>query len=1333
MRLAKLTLCGFKSFADRTEFTFDDAVTGIVGPNGCGKSNVVDAIRWVLGERSTKSLRGTEMIDVIFAGSAGRKPAGLASATLTFDNPPMEDVPAPPPRVTADPERAPGADAAEVSHSDGEPPAEFADEESEVEFDRAGTRRRALPIDADTVEVERRLYRDGTSQYLINGKRARLRDVRELFLDTGVGADAYSIIEQGKVDAMLLANPQERRTIFEEAAGIAKYKQRRIEAQRKLERAQANLEVTREQLASTERRLRITRGQAAKARRFKELDGELRALRAALAFDQYDDVRQRLDGLTSSLAQLEGVRAEAASALARLEHAKQEAELARHELFSTHKGIEERRLAAVHAEQSASQRRQITQRALADARAQFETDGARVEHLDRRLAELRRADEAQAQLIANLAEALGEADRRLTAASERRAEVMETLASNRAALAERRAVVADIDRQIASLTASLEADRRRRDAIHETLARLAQKAASLDSQRADLMQSGHEAAEAAASVAARAAVLEGEHAAADREAQSLSQARRSLAERVLGLEQQHLRADGRRQTLREMVDARVELGEAARDVLARRDSGEGFVGTIAPLTDLLEADAAVAAAVEATLAADLTALIVESSARMPDPRELASLKGRVTFLPLGTEGRAADQLASGLLSETHPSSALRTLIEAGRIMPLRELVRVRPPNASLEAATERLADRLLAGTYLVDDLDVASMLAAASPGARFVTRDGSVLERDGRVSSGPFSYDDERGAGAIQRRAELAELEGRARELEHAATVEREVLARADAEAAALSARQADLRSRLAAEQRALIGEQARQERVRADLLRLDRDRAEVAEESAEETARLEGLDQDGAGLADRVEKLSRLREDEASAVRDLEAAIADAQARADAASDQATAAQVESGRLSEQVAAGRREHRRLHATAEQVEAERHELMRLCEQSRLRLVEHEHTIAEAAAQIEHAAAEARALETESAAAESRLREAGEQIRELSERVHAAREHAHRVERDWHSLEVARREVEVKRENLEARASEELALDLAFDYADYRAMIADGVSRIDPARAAADIDHLREEVRKLGSVNLEAIDEEAQLAQRNEELIRQVADIDDAAGKLADLIAQLNLASRERFGEVFAAIQAHFAGADGMFRKLFGGGRAEIRLMPLVKEVDGQKVETDQVDLLESGVEVIAKPPGKEPRSISQLSGGERTLTAVALLLSIFRSKPSCFCVLDEVDAALDDANVGRYCAVVREFTSHSRFIVITHNKKTMQVADRLYGVTMQEHGVSTRVSVRFEQVGKDGTIHGARPPGPDATAEARPRPDAEPDRERKGMLRRALAEMRETSAGTPST
>ena len=291
----------------------------------------------------------------------------------------------------------------------------------------------------------------------------------------------------------------------------------------------------------------------------------------------------------------------------------------------------------------------------------------------------------------------------------------------------------------------------------------------------------------------------------------------------------------------------------------------------------------------------------------------------------------------------------------------------------------------------------------------------------------------------------------------------------------------------------------------------------------------------------------------------------------------------------------------------------------------------------------------------------------------------ARDQAHILERNWNSVELGRREVEIKREALEESTLTELELDLGAGYAAHlEARALPGWVATDRSAAEKELSALKDEIRTLGNVNLDAIDEEGQLEQRNEELVRQVGDIDAATKQLGELILQLDAVTRVRFEQVFNTVRENFAGNGGMFRRLFGGGNADLFLVP--------DEETGEVDILESGVEIRAKPPGKEPRVISQLSGGEKTMTAVALLMSIFKSKPSPFCILDEVDAALDEANVERFCNVLREFLSESHFIVITHHKRTMQSCDQLYGITMPQRGVSKRVSVRFEQVGKDGTI-----------------------------------------------
>ncbi len=1304
LRLTKLTLAGFKSFADRTEFTFDDPITGIVGPNGCGKSNVVDAIKWVLGERSSKSLRGKEMVDVIFAGSAARKPLGLASVTLTFENPILDEhahaaSQALAPHAPIEAEREPAETIAPAGDA-----APHDEEISEVVLDRASSRR-ALPIDEDIVEVERRLYRDGTSQYLINQKRARLRDIRDLFLDTGIGADAYSIIEQGKVDAMLLASPQERRTIFEEAAGIAKFKQRRIEAQRKLERAQANLALTREQLATTERRLKIVKGQAAKARRFKALDADLRATRLALAFDQYDDLRQRLDGLSSRLIELDASRAQAHEALAALEAAKQEAELARHELSTQHRTLDEQRLAARHAEQSAAQRQLMSERALEDAQRQAQADDARLAELDARLTELARAAQEQSSLIAAASERLAEAERSLEAVGTERAGLLESLTTSQSALAERRAAASNIDRERAALLASIDADAKREDALRDQIARAEEKKSILAAERTRSVAAHDALTQSSTSRRERIAALERDLAQREHAAASLSRERRELSDRVTSLQQQHLRLDGRRQTLHEMVQARVGLGDAVREVMAMRDAGTAFTSVLAPLADLIDVDRAHAAAVEAALGPALQALVVRTLADLPTPAQTATLTSRVTFVPItGLHAVPGRDIPAHRWSEDRLD---QSILASGRATPLRSVVRWRDeldanpdaPDASHAdesgTASSALLDRLLASTYLVESLDAAIMLAAITPGARFVTPDGTVMEPDARVHAGPLTGAQGEAAGILQRRSELAELLTQVDSLAADLERERATLAAADADAAALSTQQADLRGRLAPEQRALVGEQARAEQLTADLARLDREEKHLADELAQLRTRLATLEADRVRLRDRAESLRGLHEEQAAAALVLEQDLAQVRLRADAINEQLTAMRVEASRLSEQLTGARRESRRLELALDATNREKRDLLSLVDRSRARVQEHRAVIAESAAQITASAAAALDLESRIAALTQELDSSHAAVQELSQRLNAARTHTQHVERDWHAIEVSRRELEVKREGLEERTLSDLSLDLSAEYADYRSLFEPDdsgltITRIDPALAAADIDALREQIAALGNVNLEALDEENTLEARNEELIRQVADIDHAATTLATLIDTLNTACKARFETSFEAIKAQFAGDSGMFRKLFGGGKAEVRLMPLIKEVETpegvKKVETDEFDVLESGIEVIAKPPGKEPRSISQLSGGEKTLTAVALLLAIFRSKPSCFCILDEVDAALDEGNVARYCAVIREFTTHSRFIVITHNKKTMQAADRLFGVTMQERGVSTRVSVKFDQVAKDGSI-----------------------------------------------
>ena len=688
MRLVRLTLNGFKSFADRTEFTFDHAVTGVVGPNGCGKSNIVDAIKWVLGERSSKSLRGTEMIDVIFAGSASRKPMGMASVSLTFENPVIEESSGA--RKAVSPIAAAGDNS---TMTDLERPVDLADEPDDGGIiSRAGVRR-GLPVDADVVEVERRLYRDGTSKYVINGRTARLRDIRELFLDTGIGADAYSIIEQGKVDAMLLASPQERRTIFEEAAGIAKYKQRRIESQRKLDKAETNLRGSREELESTDRRLKLVRGQAVKARRFKEIDESLRAWRLALAFEQYDDLRQRLAGLTSRQADLGAIRDEAGRALGELEGARQAAELDRQEKVLAHKTVEQARLSAMHLAQQATQRRAMLERAIDEAVRQSASDAARRNELHQRVVATESAIVEQRESLAAFGEQLGEAERGLAEAAHARAAVLEALNERRQAASQRLAAANRIERERIGLVAAAQSDLRRAESVREQVERLSTKAGRVSEERAALTLACGETAAALAASAAAVAEIEAAVRGVEARLASLGASRSERSSRAATLEQELARLDSRRSTLQEMADNRAGFADAVRDVLDRRAAGKGFERVLGPLADLIAATthSEVAAAVELALGDELQSLVVANLDGLPNEEERRALNGRVTFLPLA--GFAPD---TGCPLDVE----LNFDESSSRVVRLRSMVAARPKIEgadSLANGIEVLLDRLLGG------------------------------------------------------------------------------------------------------------------------------------------------------------------------------------------------------------------------------------------------------------------------------------------------------------------------------------------------------------------------------------------------------------------------------------------------------------------------------------------------------------------------------------------------------------------------------------------------------------------------------------------------------------
>jgi chromosome segregation protein len=712
----------------------------------------------------------------------------------------------------------------------------------------------------------------------------------------------------------------------------------------------------------------------------------------------------------------------------------------------------------------------------------------------------------------------------------------------------------------------------------------------------------------------------------------------------------------RRHLLQEMQTAREGLTDTVKSILDERNRYPGLLGLLA---DMIDTDRAHAPLVEAALGSAIETLLVERSEDIDAIRRaLRDRAGRVQLIVADGEGhRQAEQ--------TFPDWAT----------PLVFHLRVKPD-------AQDAVERLLGRTLVVPDLGAALMLADGPyTDWRFVTRTGEVLEPDGRVTIGlsaPASTDGSLAEGWLSRRSELAELAATCRAGDERIETLTADLEGLHAQSAETAAAHGDATESLHAARRACVEAAHTIDHLAQECQRLGREQTRARAEQAELAQRLATFGREKETLARRAADLeSRLAEHDdqlADAHEDLDAS----RTAAEAARETLTAARVELGSSREKVEAAQRERRHLELARSEAERQHAISAQQVEDRLARIEAWGKAIDEAQAEAVAAERHLLHLQDREGELERELEDAGRRVEEAATVLGTAREEAAGLDREGHAAEIERREVEVKREGLEEHSLSEIDLDLPRAYPGYLESEANGtLEAIDRQAAREEAEELRDKLRKLGNVNLEAIEEEEVLEQRNVDLQKQVEDIDAATKQLEKLIGDLDTTSRARFEETFHAVRDHFAGRDGMFRKLFGGGSADLILLP---------DEEGNLDWLESGVEIRAKPPGKEPRVISQLSGGEKSLTAAALLMAIFKSRPSPFCILDEVDAALDDANVERFCNILKPFLDRSHFIIITHHKRTMQACDLLYGVTMQERGVSKQVTVKLDEVTSDGTV-----------------------------------------------
>ncbi len=1247
MRLERLEIAGFKSFSDRSELAFDRGVTAIVGPNGCGKSNVADAITWVLGEQSAKSLRGEKMEDVIFGGSDARKPTGAAEVRLRLSG------------VTTGPDNGSGHG---NGHANGNGHNGHGEAVTEIISPAEAVLAEFRPAGRD-VELVRRLYRSGESEYLIDGAQCRLRDIHELLMDTGLGAKAYAIIEQGKIGLILSSRPTDRRMLIEEAAGITKYKARRRSAELKLEAAQQNLTRIDDIVFEVDKQRGSLKRQAAKARRHQRLRDELRRWEKVLFARRFRDLSHAIESARTRLADAREREAGAQARLAQVEGDISRLRIEVAEADSTATAARDR----AHAHELEIQR---TQQQVELNRHQVSTLGGRIADLDDELASLDARREPQRALTADRRDAAARAEQERQQAAERLAEHNEQY---QIALRDIEGLEGDVETARSEVLAGVNAATALRHSIDSAGAareRMQEGVSRLDVEETDLRVESERLA--ADRVAAEQGVsdvqlaleatrvervsLETGLAAARAEHAALAQELRTREHDLAGL-------SGRLRSLEELEAARAGFTEAARVLLAQAN---GHVEQRGAVADYFEVDRRYERAVEALLGDLLQHVVVPTHEHAVAGVQLLREQqaGRCGFVVL-------DQMPTVPAGPTPQG-----------VVAVADLVSISGPDAELLRA-------VVARGYVAESWDAALSTARAT-GLDVATLDGE-LARGGHVVVGGGRQD---ARGILATKGEIKEVRARV-------DAERDALAdlvlRVAAAAAMASQTQHAIEgatARLHQHEKSMVGFDAQLGRAREEGVRLDRKGEMLTAErrrAEDEITRLE------ARQAEAHQAIAEIESRQVGADERFTSAqqrLSDARNRVEGLATHVAEAKAAHAGLVERAAALLAEVARLEEAAREL-AERVDALTLERaQKTARRLELEQATADALGQLDAAVASLDGLRADVRSAE----EAAAALRAEADRqdtlARDARSALDGIRASATQFEVSQATSTADLAHLEATAVETVQASLADVLTEVEQLERDGAAVPDTRALSVDegmddgadegadeqqaadsatpeaphaitaedaIAGLRAKIDRLGPVNMMAIEQFDELETRHTFLTTQRKDLIDSIAATNEAIQRIDETSKVRFRDAFEAINRYF---QETFSTLFGGGHAGITLI-------------DEHDPLESGIDIVASPPGKRLQSVQLLSGGEKALTAIALMFAIFKYKPSPFCLLDEIDAPLDDANIGRFVEMLKGMLHHTQFILITHNRKTMEIADRLYGVTMEEPGVSKLISVRL--------------------------------------------------------
>lgn len=1226
MRLKSLEIHGFKSFADKTKLDFHEGVTGIVGPNGCGKSNIVDSMRWVLGETSAKALRGGEMADVIFNGTDKRSPLGMAEVTLTLTG------------CTG-----------------------------------------ILDTEYDEVSLGRRVFRDGKSEYIINKQPCRLKDIHGLLMDTGIGRSSYSIMEQGKIDMLLSSKPEDRRAVFEEAAGITKYKTQKKEALRKLDYTEANLVRIRDVIAENERQIRSLSRQASKAKRYQSLFDDVKTLELHLNHKQWRELRAEKSELNTSIRNLRLQQDEledsiekrqAEMAAARVEYQEIEARLS--EL--------QRNLAKLDGEVSnAGNRIEFNgerTHELSVLIKQNEEDVVQTEEkLQRQQADIEAANRQLETVLARINEAsqsVGSLESHTREAREERENLnrdLRTIEENRSKLKSR----------IASLEATIETNRRQTESDADRSRQLSEETLRLkkdeEIRKADAVELKEKISTHQASIDEFAETLAGMD-------QKYHQAKRSasdMQESLGALHKLHAEKQSRLEVLEQLIADGEGFEKGTQAVLKGLDNPEYYEGKIRqPLANFIEVESRFAEAIEAALGKQLQAVII-------------------------ADVEVAEKVITSLRDEKIGQASV--LAEANLDSP-RVTKQDRPPLGSISWASEVVTaqdsvapfmQQLLSEVLLVEDLNTALRLREKKPGIAMATLSGEYISAEGIIHGGRAGDDS---VSVLKMQTEIREL--------------KEVTDALREEVEARQTRRDDLNERVDLLENTLQEARERLQQKRVSSSTLEGKLALIERDLNQLTNKIDSLDWEKKEVDERKEKIdsaltANLREHE-----EAEQQVKQLEEETEAATKKLDNSRTREEALTEEVTEARTNLAVEQGTQQNLEEQRAPMLARRTELEELLERRKTEITSYAARIERAAAETAELQESITAWETQISECQEErttiqvekdgysarIEEGEQALTQRRKQVQDVAEQRGREEVKTAQLDINLGNIESNCRNRYRTELEFFEPDSHALLlaieerkkngaaksrstpppsfdeeqedeatAEETELEDPAEPDWEfveevVTQLRTKLDSMGPVNIDAIEEFDELEEHYRFNVQQLEDLENSKEELLRMIARINRDTRKMFSDTFGKIRKNFR---DMFKELFGDkAKADLVLL-------------DDSDPLECGIDIIAKPPGKKLQSISLLSGGERSMTAVALLFGIYMVKPSPFCVLDELDAPLDEANITRFIRVLDRFIGGSQFVIVTHSKRTMSRADVMYGVSMEEFGVSKTVGVTFSK------------------------------------------------------